>query len=120
MKDAYLAHLTEAGVADLVTPVQGYGAEIAALYEGPPVGLLWHDAEHTVEAVAKDLRAWLPHMADGSVIVLHDAGNPNFGVADGAKRVLAHRKGWDWAGRELQLWPKQPDRRGILIVRHKG
>ena len=57
-------------------------------------------------------------MADDSVIVLHDAGDPRFGVNQGAKAALSRLKAWDWAGRELQLWPKQSDKRGILIV-HK-
>lgn len=117
--DAYLAHLADCGVTDLVTPIQGYGETVGKTWTGPKVGLLYHDAEHTTEAVAKDLRAWLPHMADRAVVVLHDAGNPHFGVVDGAKRALGRVKAWDWAGREIQLWPKHPDRRGILIV-HKG
>jgi hypothetical protein len=116
---AYLAHLDECGISELVTPIQGFGHEIGKTWDGPKVGLLWHDAEHHAEAVTRDLRAWLPHMADDSVIVLHDAGDPRFGVNQGAKAALSRLKAWDWAGRELQLWPKQPDKRGILIVRKR-
>jgi hypothetical protein len=117
-REFYLRHLDECRIADRVTPIQGFGVEVGKGWDGPKVGLLYHDAEHTKEAVAADLRAWLPHMADRSTVVLHDVGDPNFGVEAGAQAALARRKGWDWQGREIQLWPKQPTKRGILIV-HK-
>lgn len=117
---AYEAHLDEAGVRPLVTTVQATAAEAARDYDGPKVGLLWHDALHTAKAVSEDLRAWLPHLADSAVIVLHDVGDPRLEVEEGARRVLttkARSEVWDWDGREIVLWAKQPTRRGYMIVR---
>lgn len=116
-REAFEAHMVETGAGEYVTAHQATAVEGAKAWEGPEVGLLWHDALHRPEDVAADLRAWLPHMAAEAVIVLHDAGDPRFGVEEGARRVLGRRRGWDWAGREIRLWPKRPDRRGFLIVR---
>jgi len=119
-RDAYEKHLDETGVRPFVTTVQATAKDAAKTYDGPPVALLWHDAIHTREAVAADLRAWLPHMADNAVVVLHDIGNPAYGVEAGAKAALARRKGWDWDGREMNPWPKQPEKRGFMVVRRHG
>lgn len=120
--EAFKAHLARCGIDAKQrgnAPViyrRGYAANVGARWTGNPVGLLWHDAEHTADAVEADLRAWLPHLADNAVVVLHDAGNPGFGVPEGAQRVL-DVPGWDWAGRTLTRWQKRPERRGTLVVR---
>jgi hypothetical protein len=103
-----------------LTVRQGYAADVGRSWSGPPVGLLWHDAGHGAEEVAADLAVWLPHMAPGAVVALHDAGNPLWGVTEGARRVLVDAPGWDWGGRELTLWARRPERRGLLLVRHTG
>jgi predicted O-methyltransferase YrrM len=113
---AYERHLDECGIRDRVTPIQGYAVDVATDWD-KPVGLLWHDAGHDYKSVREDLEAWLLHVVRGGVLVCHDAGNPEFGVLRAATDVLAGDPAWDWAGRELQRWPKKPDRRGILIVR---
>jgi hypothetical protein len=117
---AYLAHIERTGIGSLVTPVQATAVQAAKDYDGPKVGLLWHDALHEAKNVADDLRAWMPHMAEKAVIVLHDVGDPRLGVEEGASRVLttkARAEVWEWEGREIHLWAKQPTRRGYLIVR---
>lgn len=115
--DAFKAHMERIGATrDMFTVKRGYGANAAAKWEGPKVGLLWHDAEHTADAVETDLAAWLPHLADTATVVLHDAGNPHFGVVEGAGRVL-DVDGWDWEGREVARWHVKSEKRGALYVR---
>lgn len=120
-REAYEAHLDETGIRSLVDVHQTTAVQAAVEWDGPKVGLLWHDALHRLGDVRDDIKAWLPHMADQAVIVLHDVGDPSFEVEAGAKAALTKnktlRETWDWEGREIQLWPKQPTRRGILIVR---
>lgn len=116
-RDAFHAHLAECGVTNMVTAIQATAVAAANTYDGPKVGLLWHDAEHTTEAVKADLKAWLPHLSATAVVALHDAARVDFGVIAGARAVLTKRHGFDWTGRELQLWPKQPSHRGVLIVK---
>jgi len=119
----FLAHMAACGIDAKQrgnAPViwrKGYADTVGARWTGKPVGLLWHDAEHEADAVEADLAAWLPRLADRAVVVLHDAGNPGFGVIEGAARVLADAPGFDWAGRTLTAWQKRPNRRGTLLVR---
>lgn len=121
---AYEAHLELTGVRPLVDTIQATAVDAAKDYDGPGVGLLFHDALHRVSDVRDDLKAWLPHMADDAVIVLHDVGDPRLGVEAGAKAALTSNKTlrdkWDWDGREINLWPKQPTRRGYMVVRTKA
>lgn len=119
-RQAYEAHLDETGIRSLVEVHQATASVVAAAYDGPKVGLLWHDALHRMQDVRDDLKAWLPHMADRAVIVLHDVGDPRLGVEAGAKAALGRRAGWDWAGREIHLWAKQPTKRGYMIVRTRA
>lgn len=119
---AFEAHMALIGATAAVhTAVQGTAAAAALRWheQGPPVGLLFHDAEHSAKAVARDLYMWKGLVAPGGVVVLHDAGNPEMGVQEGAEQVLDNAA-WDWAGRELRLWRRRPQRRGVLIVRKKA
>lgn len=114
---AFKAHMAKIGAGPgVLTVKRGYAASCGERWPGQPVGLLWHDAEHSADAVERDLAAWLPHLAPGAVVVLHDAGRPDGEVVEGARRVL-DVEGWDWAGRELLRWAKRPQNRGALIVR---
>lgn len=117
-REAYEEHLDATGIRPLVTTIQATAVKAAESYDGPPVALLWHDALHRAGDVSADLRAWVPHLADAAVVILHDVGDPRLGVEEGARKALARRKGFDWQGREIHLWAKQPERRGFLVV-HK-
>ena len=64
----------------LVTPLRATGEAVAATW-AKPVGLWFHDADHSYRAVVADFRAWLPYLAPGAWIAVHDY----FGsVPDGA------------------------------------
>lgn len=112
---AFLAHLDRCRVARRQVVVHKGTAAAAAAVCGDTVGLLFHDALHTAEAVRADLESWLPHMAPSCVVALHDAAEPRFGVVEGASVLAAH--GFDWEGRKLYRWAKHPGRRGLLVVK---
>lgn len=116
---AYEAHLDDTGIRPFVSPIQATAVDAAKDYVGPPVALLFHDALHRLQDVRDDLKAWLPHLADEAVIILHDVGDPRLGVEAGARAAVGRRKGFDWGGREIHLWAKQPSRRGFMVI-HKG
>jgi len=120
---AFDAHMELTGAGEYVTAHQATATEGAEQYDGLPVGLLFHDALHRKEDVRDDLKAWLPHMADDAVIVLHDVGDPRFEVEEGARLALARnktlRERWDFEGREVRLWAKNPAKRGFCIVRSR-
>jgi len=70
--EQFRANISAVGVDDLVTPVRSTAVEVAANWDGPPVGLFFHDADHAVTACARDYLAWLPHLAQGAWIAVHD------------------------------------------------
>lgn len=107
------AHLARCAV-DGVATIQATATEAASIYDGPPVGLLFHDALHTADAVAEDLAAWIPHMAPASTIACHDVSEPRFGVLEGAARVLP-AAGYQWPP-TIHRWKKAPDRRGLMVT----
>mgnify|MGYP001548333282 CR=1 FL=1 len=126
-RQAFEAHLASSGAAEYVEVHQGLAVDVASEWEGPKVGLLFHDGDHATKAVFEDLKAWLPHMASGSVVVLHDTDDVRYGVSEGARKAFTRtkqlREQWDWAGREVHPWAKNqgraPDerRRGFTVVR---
>jgi hypothetical protein len=59
-----------------VTPIRGFSTEVAAAWEGPKVGLLYIDADHSEAAVRADVEAWRPHLADGHVLAFDDLDTP--------------------------------------------
>lgn len=113
----YQTHLARCGVDSMVDTIKGYGHEVGDEWEGPPVGLLWHDAEHSADAIESDLNAWLPHLTDDAVVAFHDACQEGMEVIEGAGRVL-DTSDWDWPG-EIRPWAKHPNRRGMLVVRRR-
>jgi hypothetical protein len=84
-------------------------AKAAASWSGPPVGLLRHSGHGDVTS---DLSAWLPHLADGAVVVVHEAADP--GVADTVRQVL----GSDWDDQIIPWVYKGQVRRtrGLLVA----
>lgn len=71
-REQFHRQLATAGVTRNVTPIRGYSAAVAAGYEGPPIGLLYVDGDHTETGVAADLNAWWPHLANPATVVFDD------------------------------------------------
>ena len=64
----------------------------AAHYDGPPIGLLFIDGEHTTEAVLDDHGAWAPHLAPDAMVVFHDRRLPAVRTAIAALRHRLPRR----------------------------
>lgn len=82
----FTAQLDKAGVRDGVRIIRSLTTLAAELYDGPPVGLLYIDGDHSREAVLADFRAWRRHLAPNAVVVFDDFGvtkNPGVGLAVG-------------------------------------
>jgi predicted O-methyltransferase YrrM len=58
------------GVSEYVTQIAGYTSSVGHAWANAMVDLLFVDADHTYEGVLFDLRAWIPHMSPGGIIVL--------------------------------------------------
>jgi predicted O-methyltransferase YrrM len=69
----FQANIAAAGVADRIDLFRGLSAEASASWVGPPVGLLWVDGAHDEASTLADIDGWMPHMARGGRMYIHDA-----------------------------------------------
>lgn len=73
-----------------VTPLRSFSVDAAAAWVGPPVGLLFVDADHAEASVRADVAAWRPHLAFGHVIAFDDLDTPrNPGVRVVVEELVA-------------------------------
>lgn len=83
--------LAAVGLTDQVTTLQGFSTQVAAGYDGAPIGLLYIDGDHTADAVENDFRAWQHHLDVGATVIFDDYGTPkNPGVAEAVGRIAGH------------------------------
>lgn len=74
-----------------ITPLQGFGVDVAGYWSGPQVGLLFIDGDHEEISVRADFDAWSAHLAPGAVVVFDDYLSPrNPGV-----KAAVHGLGFD-------------------------
>jgi predicted O-methyltransferase YrrM len=81
----FRAQISKAGFSDEhVTAVKSLSTMAGDHYEGPPVGLLYIDGDHSKRAAIADLRAWRAHLTDDALVVFDDyamTNNPGVKVA---------------------------------------
>ncbi|MFF7897530.1 class I SAM-dependent methyltransferase [Streptomyces sp. NPDC088817] len=63
--------LHRAGLEDHVVALVGRSPQIAALWN-TPLGLVFVDGGHTDEHAGADYDGWVPHLAEGGLLVIHD------------------------------------------------
>jgi MMP 1-O-methyltransferase len=68
----FTRNLDAAGVAENVAGIRDGSSNVAARFKRS-VGLLFVDGDHRLGAVLADLRQWMPLVADGGLIAVHDA-----------------------------------------------
>lgn len=79
------------GYSGRITLINAFTHDIAATWTGPPVGLLFVDADHSAAGARRDVLTWLPHLAPGAVIALDDYHHPDWpGVAEAADQLVDH------------------------------
>jgi predicted O-methyltransferase YrrM len=79
----FSSNLKKSGVAHIVTPLKGYSFEFADTWS-VPIDLLFIDANHEYESVARDFQMWVRHVKRGGIVAFHDAN----GVWPGPTRVV--------------------------------
>ncbi|RFU86145.1 class I SAM-dependent methyltransferase [Streptomyces triticagri] len=60
-----------AGLEDHVIAVVGRSPAVARVWGGP-LGLVFIDGGHTDEHATADYEGWVPHLAEGGLLVIHD------------------------------------------------
>lgn len=64
---------------DLIVEVNKHSHQAGREWKGgKTVGLLFIDADHSYNGVMGDLTAWMPHMAPGGVVAIHDYVNDDY------------------------------------------
>lgn len=87
-REKWEAQLRSVGLRDGVEAMQMTSVAAAARYDGPPIGLLYIDADHHDHAAAVDLLAWTRHLAPGATVAWDDYGTPsNPGVKTAVDRL---------------------------------
>jgi predicted O-methyltransferase YrrM len=64
-------NIREAGLDDTVVPVVA-GSEAASRHWQTPLGMLFIDGGHSLEAALTDYRCWSGHLQRGGVLAIHD------------------------------------------------
>lgn len=67
-----LRNVKSLGYSDRMMLTREFSAEAGRKWVGPPVGLLFVDADHTYEGVRQDFRTWASHLAEDATIVFDD------------------------------------------------
>ena len=82
--------IAELELTDTVTFVVANSAD--DWWHGPPIDLLFCDADHTLDGLRAEWATWAPHVAPGGLVAVHDvaSGEP----ATWAKDTFPCR-GWD-------------------------
>ena len=63
--------VADAGLEDVVVAVVGPSAAVAAAWR-TPLALLFLDGAHGAEPALADYRGWVPHVAPGGLLAIHD------------------------------------------------
>lgn len=70
--DSVRHEIRTTGCGDLVRLLHAPSPQVAATWDGGPIGLLFIDGDHAEAAVAADWAAWSPLLAPGAVVAWHD------------------------------------------------
>jgi len=85
----FLKNIREAGLDAIVTPIKSSAVKAARSWTGPPVYLIFIDANHAYSAVRSDFLEWVRHCDLGARVVFHDYRNCAFpGVRHFVDRLI--------------------------------
>lgn len=65
-----------------IVPLRGFSDDVAKGFFHP-IDLLFIDGDHSYEGCNRDIKAWLPKVRNGAVVVFHD-----YGWAEGVQRAV--------------------------------
>lgn len=87
-----LAHknVSDLGYDQQITLTQAFSRDAAMNWEGPLIGLLFVDADHSAQGARDDVVFWAPELAPSAVIAVDDYGHPDWpGVAEAVDGLVA-------------------------------
>lgn len=85
----FQANVNGAGLEQIIHAVRNGSAEAGENWTGPPVGLIFIDADHSYAAVRGDWQNWHRHMATQGITAFHDYSNPDYDVTRFVDELIA-------------------------------
>src|SRR5690606_29474082 len=82
-------YVQETGHAKHATLIQGFSTNVGTDWDGPKVGMLYVDGDHSKDGVLADWHAWRPHLVGTATIIFDDYTNNTFGVKDAVDQLHA-------------------------------
>lgn len=83
-------HVMSLGYARDITLVHAFSHDVAAAYDGKPIGLLFVDGDHTKDGARRDIEEWAPYLAPDARIAVDDYGHPDWpGVGEAVDELVA-------------------------------
>lgn len=83
---------------DDITTLRGRSEEVGAAWDRGPIDVLFVDGDHSFEGVTADIRAWVPRVKTGGLLLFHDSDLEGVrrGINECANllRPRAARKAW--------------------------
>lgn len=83
--DEFAWNMNRAGVLNLVTSLIGDSANSAKCFADGSVSFVFVDADHSFDAVCRDVDAWLPKLTPNGILAGHDIS------FDGVRRAVESR-----------------------------
>src|SRR5579875_3089156 len=74
----FIRNVRRAGVEDVICPLKMPSERAASLFEDGTLDFVFLDADHTYEAVRRDLEAWFPKIKRRGILGGHDYLHPDF------------------------------------------
>jgi predicted O-methyltransferase YrrM len=104
-------NLIDAGVSANIRLIPATTQDAAACWR-EPIDYLYIDADHSYEAVWADLRAWVPHLKPGGLLLGDDYGSPGYPGLTQAWDEFERASGLTFT--RYQSTPPDPD--GIHLI----
>ena len=111
----YARNLQQSGVSGNVRLIPATTQD-AAQWWTEPIDYLYIDAAHDYESVRADLRAWVPHVRPGGLILGDDYGSRLFPGVQAAWDEYALTHGWTLT--RYQSTPPDPDNIHLVYLIH--
>jgi hypothetical protein len=102
LRPLFERNLASYGVSDRVGIIEGDSAESADLFDNGTCDFVFIDADHTCEAVSRDIRAWAPKIRPGGVLAGHDYCMESVRTAVDHSSLLGVKK----TSRDCWMWRK--------------
>jgi predicted O-methyltransferase YrrM len=84
----YQMYLEKTNTRKYINDIKSFSWEAAAKFENNSIDFCFIDADHSYEAVKKDILAWLPKIKNGGIISGHDYSHYHPGVIKAVDEIF--------------------------------